>query len=506
MSETKNPKDSQPARVRIAPSPTGMVHIGTARTALYNYLLAHQTGGQFILRLEDTDQKRYDPDSEEDIINSLKWLGIQWDEGPDIGGPYSPYRQTERKEIYQQHAQDLIEKGHAFTCFCTREELGASREKQQKQGLQPKYAGPCRNHTREEVAARVSAGEAHVIRFKMPKEGTITVTDRLRGEIIFENKNLDDYIIVKSDGLALYHLAAMVDDHLMKITHVFRGEEWIPTFPLHVHIYRAFGWEEPEWVHLSLFLKPSGKGKMSKRDSEAMKLAGDSIFVKDMPGLGYLPEAVNNWTALMGWSYDGETEFFTMDDMIEKFSVEKLNPSNAAIDFKKFDHFNGLHIRSLSVEELTARLVPYFESAGIQATPEEIALIAPIIQERMITLDDGPAMASFFFKDEVIPVPEELIAKKMTAKESLQAAKRGLEVLQSLDEFTHDSTEPPMRALVEELGIKAGQLFGIFRVAVTGQKVSPPLFESMEIVGKETVLARTLQAVAMLETLAQAEN
>ncbi len=252
--------------MRFAPSPTGHAHLGSARTALYDYLIARQTGGQFVLRLEDTDQKRYVPGSEQELMDGLRWLGLEWDEGPDIGGPYGPYRQTERKEIYQEYARRLIDTGHAYYCFCSPQRLERVRQQQMRDKMPAHYDGTCRRLDPEEAAERVARGESHVVRFKMPREGTITVVDRLRGPITYENRNLDDYIIVKSDGLALYHLAAMLDDHLMKITHVIRGSEWLSTFPLHAHILRAFGWVEPEWVHLSVFLKPSGKGKMSKRE------------------------------------------------------------------------------------------------------------------------------------------------------------------------------------------------------------------------------------------------
>lgn len=498
-------RDSVAVRVRFAPSPTGLTHLGSARTALYNYLLAKQTGGEFILRFEDTDQKRYDPDAEKDLMDSLRWLGLEWDEGPDIGGPKGPYQQTERKEIYQKYAKKLIEDDHAFYCFCTRAELAKVREEQQKQKKQPRYAGPCRNYSKEEAEGRIKNGEDFVIRFKMPKTGTIVVNDRLRGEITFENKNLDDSIIVKSDGLALYHLAAMVDDHEMDITHVFRGEEWIPSFPLHVHIYRAFGWEEPEWVHLSLFLKPSGKGKMSKRETDQMKLSGKSIFVKDMKDMGYIPEGVINWIALMGWSFDGETQYFTLKDLVEKFSIDKLNPSNAAIDFKKFDHFNGLHIRNLSLTELSKRLVPHFETAGYSVNENELLPIAQIIQERMTTLDEAPKIAGFLFEEEVKPLREDLIPKKMSASNSLEAALFSYDVISKIDEFTHETTEQPLRDIAEKMELKAGQVFGIIRVAVTGQRISPPLIESMAIIGKDKVLSRLEYAITLLKELSESE-
>lgn len=493
---------SQPVRVRFAPSPTGRTHLGSGRTALYDFLLARKTGGQFILRIEDTDRKRYDPHSEAELIESLHWLGLQWDEGPDVGGPYGPYRQSERKEIYQQHALQLIEQGNAYYCFCTPERLARLRQEQQRHKQPPRYDGTCRRLDPKEAAARVAAGEPHVIRFKTPKEGSITVRDRLRGEITVKNQDIDDYILVKSDGLALYHLAAMVDDHLMRITHVIRGSEWLPTLPLHAHIIRAFGWQEPDWVHLSVFLKPSGKGKMSKRDSAELMKDGFSIYLTDLRELGYLPEAVVNWIALMGWSYDDHTEFFTMEDLIAKFSLERLTPSPAAINFSKLDHFNGLHIRRLSIPELSRRIRPFFEKAGYTVDEAKLLRITPIIQERITTLDEAVEMAGFFFRDEVHPNPQELIGKEMSAAASAMAARRAYQVLEGLPEITPQTAEAPMRALAEELGLSAGQLFGILRVAVTGQRVSPPLFESMAIVGKEKVLERIHNAIAILESLA----
>lgn len=499
MASKSSDKKNKPVRVRFAPSPTGSTHLGSARTALYNYLLARQTGGQFILRFEDTDRKRLVPEAEKDLVDSLKWLGLDWDEGPDIGGPFAPYRQSERKEIYRQHAEELIQNGHAFYCFCTREELEAVRKEQIKNKVQPRYAGTCRNLSEDESNERVAAGDDYVVRFKMPKEGSITGHDHLRGEITVENRTLDDSVLLKSDGHALYHLAAMVDDHLMGITHVFRGEEWLPSLPLHVHIYRAFGWQEPEWVHLSVFLKPSGKGKMSKRDTEAMKLTGKSIFVKDLEEMGYLPEGVINWMALMGWSYDDHTEFFTLKDLVEKFEINKLNPKAAAIDFKKLDHFNGLHIRNLPVADLSDRIQPFFEAEGYSVSAEKINQIAPLIQVRMTTLNEAPGVAGFFFQADVTPLPEDLIAKKTTATESAAAAKRAYELLKTMPDINRETTESELRALAEELGLKAGQLFSILRVAVTGQKVSPPLFESMEIIGHEVVISRLEKAIKMLE-------
>ena len=490
-----------PARVRFAPSPTGHMHLGSARTALYNYLLARQTGGKFILRIEDTDVKRYTAGAEQELIDGLKWLGIDWDEGPQVGGPFAPYRQSERKDIYQEYARQLIESDHAFYCFCTPERLARVREEQQKKKEPPHYDGTCRRLAREEAEARVNAGERHVIRFKTPKESTTTVHDHLRGDITVENRTLDDYILVKSDGWALYHLAAMVDDHLMQVTHVIRGSEWLPSFPLHVLIRRAFGWQDIVWIHLSVFLKPSGKGKMSKRESADLIKDGHSIFVKDLQELGYTPEGVVNWISLMGWSYDDHTEFFTLPDLVEKFSIDHLNPSPAAINFSKLDHFNGLHIRSLDDRELAKRLLPFFIDKGIEADFETVLKIAPIVKERMATLDEVVPLAGFIFKDSVNPDPVSLVAKGMTAKESASVVVKAIDLLSPLAEMTAALAEPVMREYVEASGYTAGQVFGIMREAITGQHISPPLFESMEIIGKEKVIERLKNAAAMLEKI-----
>ncbi len=490
---------TKPVRVRFAPSPTGHLHLGGGRTALFDFLLARQTGGQFILRLEDSDRKRLVPEAEAELMNGLRWLGLEWDEGPDVGGPYAPYRQSERKDIYLDFAKKLIESGNAYYCFCTPERLEKVRQEQQKQKISPHYDGTCRYLAPDEAARRVKAGEKHVIRFKTPQEGSITVRDVLRGNITVENRNLDDYIIVRSDGLALYHLAAMVDDYIMGITHVIRGSEWLSTFPLHGHIVRAFGWPEPEWVHLSVFLKPAGKGKMSKRESADFIKDGYSIFLKDLEDLGYLPEAVVNWIALMGWSYDDHTEFFSMNDLIEKFSIDHLNPAPAAINFSKLDHFNGLHIRELKADDLAERVKPFMEKENIIVDDEKLSIIAPIIRERLGGLDEAPNMAGFFFKEEVSPDPSDLIGKKMTAAESAVVIRKSIQVLEALDPYTVSEAEEKMRALVEELGLSAGQVFGILRAAVTGQTVSPPLFESMEIIGKTTVLERLYRAVETLD-------
>ncbi len=491
---------TKPVRTRFAPSPTGRMHIGNARSALYPFLLARRTGGTFILRIEDTDRRRYTPGAEQELIEGLRWLGIIHDEGPDIGGPRGPYRQTERRETYKEYSWKLVELGHAFPCFCSPERLEQVRQEQLKNKQNPRYDGTCRNLGPGEARRRIDAGETYVIRFRMPKEGSITATDLLRGPITTQNSALDDSILVRSDGLPTYHLAAMLDDYLMNITHVIRGSEWLPSLPLHTHIIRAFGWDEPVFVHLSVFLKPSGKGKMSKRDrAEAMK-DGHSIFLGDMKDLGYTPEGVLNWIALMGWGV-AEDDVMTLDQMIERFSIDHLTPSPAAINFQKLDHFNATHIRLFSTEDLAARLKPYFTREGLNVNDEILLKTIPLIRERLTTLDDCISFGAFFFKDEVTPNPEDLVAKGLDAKQSAEVARRAYQILAAQPDISHERCEPPLRAYVEESGLNVNQVFGILRVATTGQKVSPPLFESMEIIGREKCLQRIKNAIEILEKI-----
>lgn len=498
VKKLESPLSIKPARTRIAPSPTGHMHLGTARTALYDYLLAKKTGGQFILRIEDTDLKRTVAGAEQEIMDGLRWLGLEYDEGPDIGGKFGPYRQTERREIYQHHAKILVDKGSAYPCFCTPDELEKKRQEQMARKENPHYDGTCRKLSPDEAAKRIANGEAHTIRFKMQKDGITIAHDHLRGEIKTENKQLNDQVILKTDGLPTYHLAAMVDDHEMQITHVMRGSEWLGTFPLHVNIVRAFGWDEPTWIHLSVFLKPNGKGKMSKREAADAIKDGHSVFIKDLPALGFTPEGALNWMALMGWGV-AEDDVLTMPQMIERFSIDSLTASPAAINFQRLDHFNATHIRLLTNPDLATRLKPYFTSEHLTVNDDTLLKIIPLIRERLTTLDDCISFGAFFFKENVSPSPEDLIAKGLDAKQSAEIAKKCLEILSSLSSIDHATAEPAMRAYVESSGLAPNQVFGILRVAVTGQKVSPPLFESMEIIGREKCLQRIQNAIAILE-------
>jgi glutamyl-tRNA synthetase len=433
-------------------------------------------------------------------MDGLHWLGLNYDEGPDVGGPYGPYRQTERRELYHVHAKTLVNGGHAYPCFCTPERLETVRQEQQKRKENPHYDGTCRALAPDEAERRIANGEKYIIRFKMPREGVTVAHDHLRGDIKTENSQLNDYVLLKTDGLPTYHLSAIVDDHEMGITHVIRSSEWLGTFPLHVNIVRAFGWDEPIWIHLSVFLKPSGKGKMSKRDAVDAIKDGHSIFVKDLQELGFTPEGVLNWSALMGWGV-AEDDVMTVEQMVERFSIDSLTPSPAAINFQKLDHFNATHIRLFTPEDLAARLKPYFTREGLNVNDEILLKMIPLIRERLVTLDDCLAFGGFFFKDQVTPVPEDLIAKGLDAKQSAQIAQRAYQILVEQPTVSHEICEPPLRAYVEESGLNANQVFGILRVATTGQKVSPPLFESMEIIGREKCLQRIQNAIEVLEKM-----
>jgi glutamyl-tRNA synthetase len=485
-------------RVRFAPSPTGHVHLGSARTALYDYLIAKQTEGQFILRIEDTDRKRLVAGAEEELMKSMRWLGIDWDEGPDKGGPYGPYRQSDRKEIYLEYARELIDQGKAYYCFCSSERLSKIRQENMKNKQLPHYDGFCRHLSKAEAEERVKNGEPHVIRFKSPKEGTTVVHDLLRGDIVFDNANLDDFILVKSDGWALYHLAAIVDDYLMKITHVIRGSEWLPTSPLHSLIWQAFGWEEPVWVHLSVFLKPSGKGKMSKREAADLSNNGYSIFIKDLDDFGYLPEAVINWVALMGWSYDDHTEFFTLEDLVEKFSLKKLNPSPAAINFSKLDYFNKQHIKALDDADLGARFIPFFEKAGYKVTEKEMEAIAPMLKDRITTLDDSVDMCAFLFKDKIVHSPESLAIKGKSSQEMHEIGEGALEIIRNISDWSIDTIDRELTVYMNALELTPKELFSFLREAVSGQRVTPPLFDCMYVLGKERSIQRIEESLKII--------
>ncbi|GAB4432821.1 MAG: glutamate--tRNA ligase [Anaerolineae bacterium] len=485
-------------RVRYAPSPTGDFHVGGARTALFNYLQARHFGGQFLLRIEDTDQKRYNPQALTWLLDGLRFLGLDWDEGPEVGGPFGPYTQTERLGVYQQYCRQLIDDGHAYRCFCTAERLDAVRQERQKQNLSG-YDRHCRAIPPAESAARAAAGEEHTVRIKLPLEGDITVTDAIRGEITFQFANLQDTVIMKSDGIPTYHLAVVVDDHLMQISHVIRGDEWVNSLPLHIYLYQALGWEPPVFAHMSLILNPTGKGKMSKREGRAPDGKVLPVFVRTFKEQGYLPEALVNYMATVGWSYDDKTEIMTRDELIERFTLERVNTSPSTWNYDKLLHFNGLYIRALPPEELTDRLLPFLHRAGINADRATILRLAPAIQERLTLLTDAAEWVDFFFVDDLPEFDLNLmVPKKMTVADVPPILQAARQILAEAD-FTHDALDAALRDGAKAAGLKPGQMFQPIRVAVCGKMVAPPIFDTLEVLGRDKTLARLDAALARLE-------
>jgi glutamyl-tRNA synthetase len=491
---------TRPVRVRFAPSPTGSLHIGGLRTALFNWLFARHSGGKFILRIEDTDQKRYDPDALRSLTDALRWAGLDWDEGPEVGGDYGPYIQSERLEFYQRYAHQLVDEGKAYRCYCTSERLQQVNKEKEARKETPGYDRHCRNLSPGQIAENEAKGLKSVIRFMMPLDGQTIIDDLVRGEVVFENAGQQDAVLLKSDGFPTYHLAHVVDDHLMEISHVMRAIEWLPSAPLHVQLWKAFGWEIPYYVHLPVMLNPNGKGKISKRNPPRDK-AGNIIpvMVHDYIAAGYLPEALDNFLANIGWSFGDEREVFTMVEAIERFDLTHINPANSAFPIEKLDWLNGVYIREMSVQELARRLRAPLEKAGFEVNLEVLLQVTPLVQTRIKTLNDVVEMAGFFFRDEFIPAPrEQLIPKKMDAARTRNALELAYTHLTALENFDHDHMEAEMRALAEELGLKVGDLFSAIRSAVTGQVVSTPLFQSMEIIGKDESLCRIRLAIESL--------
>jgi glutamyl-tRNA synthetase len=493
-------------RVRFAPSPTGLLHIGGARTALFNWLLAHGRArregreGAFLLRIEDTDRNRYVEGAEQGIVDILRWFGLEWDEGPDVGGALGPYRQSERTDLYREHAAQLLESGHAYRCFCTPERLQQVREEQAARKEAPGYDRFCRDLAPEVVQANLAAGMPCSVRFRMPLGGETRVVDLLRGEIVFQNSNLEDLILLKSDGYPTYHLANVVDDHLMEISHILRGEEWIPTAPIHVRLYDAFGWVSPAFAHMPLILAPGG-GKLSKRHG--------STAMEEFRAQGYLPEALMNYLALLGWSLDGTTEMFSRDDLLETFTLERVNPSPGTFDYNKLRWFNQQYINHvLTVEDLAIRVMPFLAEPELIApgpfTPDhaDFARVVPVVallKDRLETLVEAPDLMSYFLQSDLEPYdPALLVPKKMTREEALAALEAVAALLPEVDLEDEEATETRFRALADELGLKPGSLFMPVRVAVTGRTQSPGLFETMRVIDAERVRARVAAAIDRL--------
>ncbi len=488
-------------RVRYPPSPTGFQHIGSVRTALYNYLYSRRTGGTFVLRIEDTDRKRFVPEALQDIYDTFAWLGFHWDEGPDLGGPHAPYFQSERTETYRKYADDLLARGLAYRCFCTAERLDALRAQQEAaktgapgdQSTQG-YDRHCRNLSESELRAAEASGAPSVVRLKIPLEGSTTYRDILLGEITVENRTINpDPVLIKSDGFPTYHMANVVDDHLMEVSHIMRGQEWLPSVPVHLILYKAFGWEPPVFCHLPMVMGKDGH-KLSKRLG--------STSVRDFRSQGYLPDALLNCIAMVGWSYDDSRELFSLKDLEELFDISRLTKSPGVFDYQKLEWFNGMYIRAKTTTQLAALIKPFMQQAGLPADDMTMLEgVAGLVQERVKVLSEVPAMVRFLFEDPAVPPAEELLAKKVEPARAAEAMKRLVAVLPELS-GSDEQAEARLRGLADELGMKLGDLLMPLRVAVTGSKVSPPLIASIRVMGIAAARRRAEKARVVLEEFA----
>jgi glutamyl-tRNA synthetase len=484
-------------RVRFAPSPTGDLHIGGVRTAQFNWMFARRWGGKFILRIEDTDQKRTQEQALSGIIDGLHWVGLNWDEGPDIGGPYGPYIQTQRLALYTQWANWLVEQGKAYRAYETPDELKAISAAREAQKLPPGYDRRARDLRPADWARFDAEGRPYVIRFKVPLEGETVFTDLVRGSIRVQNDSLQDAVLLKSDGWPTYHLAHLVDDHLMEISHVIRAEEWLPSAPLHALLYTAFGWEAPQFAHAPVILHPDG-GKISKRKHPE---AAISYFIKG----GYLPEAVTNFLCNVGWNYGKadesgkEIQVFSKEEAAQIFDLARMTKGGTEFDVVKLQWLNGEYIRSMAPETLAQRLRATLEKAGYTVDEATLVKALPLIQPRIKLLNDVIEKAGFFFKPEItIKSLNDLVQKGTTPAQTREALQKALEVIADLPDFAAARLEAALRSLAETLHLKAGQLFGAIRTAITGETMTPPLFEMMEVMGRAVVEARLAQAIDLL--------
>lgn len=468
-------------RVRIAPSPTGDPHVGTAYIALFNYVFARKHQGAFLLRIEDTDRTRSTVESEQAILRSLKWLGLTWDEGPDVGGPHGPYRQSERVAIYREHAEMLMRSGHAYVCQCTPDRLEALRLRQRAEGRPPGYDGKCRHE-------KLSLAPGRVMRFAMPKDGSTTVSDKLRGDVTYENSTLDDQVLVKSDGFPTYHLANVVDDRLMGITHVIRAEEWLPSTPKHVLLYQAVGWPAPEFVHMPL-LRNRDHSKISKRKNP--------VSLDYYRETGILPEALRNFLALMGFSIGGDREKFTLQEMIEAFDWSHVHVGAPVFDLEKLAWLNGLYLRDLSPAQVLERLRSW------RFSDEYLLSLLPLVGERMRKLDEFIGLADFFLSGDLdySAIAKDLVPKNRTAAEAAKILDQFTDELDEQKPFEAEALEVFGRAFCERSGWKTKELFMLVRLAVTGRTASPPLFATMERIGREISRRRLRNAAGFIRTI-----
>lgn len=498
-------------RVRFAPSPTGPLHIGGVRTALFNYLFAKRHGGDFILRIEDTDQTRYVEGAEDYIIESLAWCGIRFDEGIREGGAFGPYRQSDRKELYQQYAQELLAKGHAYLAFDSPEALDALRADFESRGETFTYNAAERTKlnnslalSSDETEAKRQAGEPYVVRFKMPVNQEIIMHDIIRGEVIVNTDTLDDKILFKSDGMPTYHLANIVDDHLMEISHVIRGEEWLPSMPLHIMLYRAFGWQAPQFAHLPLLLKPTGKGKLSKRDGDQMGFpvfptqwnSKEGEIYSGYRESGYLPEAFINLLALLGWNPGTEQELFTMDELIQAFSLERVGKSGSRFDPEKAKWFNHQWIQRTDTRTLTESFsqLPQVQAyAHLNLPLEEIV---SVLKERVNFVHQLWDESSFLFEAPV--VYDETTVKKRWKEQTGGQLAELCDFLETLHDYTPAATEPPIKAWIEEKGYGLGNIMNAMRLVLVGKSSGPHIFEILSILGKSESIRRIRKGIEVL--------
>ncbi len=481
-------------RVRFPPSPTGEPHVGNIRTAIFNWLFARHHGGAFVIRVEDTDQARKVEGATEQLLDALRWLGLDWDEGPEAGGAYGPYYQSQRLDIYRQEADRLVGSGHAYRCYCSPERLAEVRREKASRKESPGYDRHCRDLSEGERRDLEASGVTPVVRFKMPLDGVTVVDDMIRGRVTFENRLIDDFVMLKSDGFPTYHLANVTDDHLMEISHVMRGEEWLSSTPRHVRLYEALGWEPPLFAHLPLILAPD-RSKLSKRHGATSLL--------ECRELGLLPEALFNFLTILGWSLDDKTEVLAVDELIASFSIERVSRAGAVFDYDKLNWMNGVYIRRMTPGALADALLDYWRHYPPPELPElpdrdRLATVVPVVQERLKTLADAAPRIPFFFNPDFDYEPVELVQRKMDEAGTRRALEASLKTIESLDSSDAATLESAMRPLADELGIKTGQLLGTLRVATSGLKVSPPLFESMEVLGKERVLHDIKRAIAKI--------
>ena len=483
--------NNSPVRIRFAPSPTGFLHIGNFRVALFDYLLAKNLGGDFILRIEDTDQKREVPGATEKLINVLKDFSLDFDEGPHVGGDFGPYIQSERLNIYNQEVEKLLAAGKAYRCFCSEELLALRRAEQEENKEAPRYDRHCRNLSAEESKTRAEIGEAFVIRQKMPEEGTVTVFDELRGEITFNCADLDDQVLIKSNGVPTYQFANVVDDHLMNITHVTRGDEWISSFPKNILLYQAFGWTPPRFIHFPLILNKEGGGKLSKRKGD--------VFVEDYLAKGYLPKALVNFCALLGWHPKDDQEILNLEELVERFDYRDIGVSPAVFDLEKLNYYNGYYIRQHDLDDLVELCRPYLEEADYDLEAADLKAVIALSRDRLKVLSEIVPLTHYFFKepeyDSALLIWKNLSSNQV--RENLKELSTVLEEILEVD-WTKENLEEIILPYLKEKNHKNGDFLWPWRVALTGEKASPSPFEVAFALGKDKSMARIQAAISRL--------